>query len=526
MKNKDRYSLQDRIFGFNAGIWLRSNWKALCFLLVLVVLAYGNSLGNEFVSDDRTALANQAFDRLGYITSYPLTALRNSLYYTVFHVFGKIPAYFRLINMFFHLGNVFFIFLIVYLLSGARPAFFAAAILAVHPIEVESVSWISGGCHCQYAFFLLSAFLMYLFSIRNRVLLGASIFLFLLALLTACKAAVFPFILALFLFLFLDIKKKWKQLAPFFLIDVAGSVVYLAQLGSRLAILKTAFYSSRMFLNPLIQIPVAVSSYLELIFWPTSLTLYHSEMSFTVGQYFLKLFIFLLFLGAMGYFYKRNRRAFFWLSFFIIGILPVLLPVAIFCIVAERYVYFSSIGIFVVAALGFDRLCQAKKFNKAAWTLFFLVITALLFRTVYRNVDWRNEDNLWLAAAKTSPSCSQNHNNLGDYYMRHGKIREAVAEFKTAILLKPGYADAYHNLGGAYLEWGKVEKAVESYKKALFFNPQLWQSYQGLGAVYFEQGDCLLAEENFLKAIRLQPNNPELRVDLDIIRNRKNRLPC
>lgn len=516
VKNKVIALLQDRIFTFNAGIWLKSNWKALCFLFILVVLTYSNSLGNEFVSDDRTVLTNQSFDHLGSILSNPLTALRNLLYYFIIHVFGKAPVYLRLLNIFFHLGNVFFIFLILYLLAGARPAFFAAAILAVHPIEVESVAWISGGCHCQYTFFLLSAFLMYLFSIRNKVLLGASIFLFLLALLTACKAAVFPFILALFLFLFLDIKKTWKQLIPFFLIDVAGSVVYLAQLGSRMAILKTA-YSSQEFFNPLIQVPVSVFSYLELIFWPAGLTLYHSEMSFTMGQYFLKLFIFLLFLGVMGYFYKRNRHVFFWLSFFIIGLLPVLLPFAIFWIVAERYVYFSSIGIFVVVALGFDRLCRAKKFNKAAWTLFFLVITALLFRTVYRNVDWRSEDNLWLAAAKTSPSSSQNHNNLGDYYMRHGKIREAVAEFKVAILLKPGYADAYHNLGDAYLESGKVEEAVESYKKALFFNPQLWQSHQRLGAVYFNQGDYALAEENFLEAILLQPDNADLHAALRVV---------
>ncbi len=72
-----------------------------------------------------------------------------------------------------------------------------------------------------------------------------------------------------------------------------------------------------------------------------------------------------------------------------------------------------------------------------------------------RNFDWKNQDTLWLATAKTSPSSHQNHNNLGDLYARRGEYEKAVEEFKKAIELKPDYGDAYHNLANVYHQIGK-----------------------------------------------------------------------
>ena len=127
-----------------------------------------------------------------------------------------------------------------------------------------------------------------------------------------------------------------------------------------------------------------------------------------------------------------------------------------------------------------------------------------------RNIDWKDEDHLWLAAAKASPSSPQNHNNLGDYYARHGDLEKAAEEFKKAIELKPNYGDAYHNLANTYQKMGKIAEAIENYQKALSFNPRLWQSYQNLAALYFEQQDFESARENLEKAIGLNSQEANL----------------
>ena len=74
------------------------------------------------------------------------------------------------------------------------------------------------------------------------------------------------------------------------------------------------------------------------------------------------------------------------------------------------------------------------------------IVVSLSIRTIVRNVDWKNEDNLWVATGKVAPSGAPIHNNLGDVYARHNDYPKAIEEFTRATQINPGYADAYHNL--------------------------------------------------------------------------------
>jgi len=224
-----------------------------------------------------------------------------------------------------------------------------------------------------------------------------------------------------------------------------------------------------------------------------------------------------LFLAAIVYFFKKERRIFFWLSFFLIALSPTLTPLRISWWVAERYAYLAVLGIFVIA--GFAILKIGQKFNnqELSWIIFALIILALSGRTIIRNMDWKNQDTLWLATAKTSPRSPKNHNNLGDYYFRHGEYQKAIEEFKTAIELMPNYGDAYHNLANVYRQIGDSEEAIANYQKALSLNPNLWQSHQNLAARYFESGEFELALQELEAAIKINPQNPALFINLGIL---------
>lgn len=508
-------------YPFDLKKWFIKNRLALIALVLLVFIAYANSINNVFVSDDIDGiLKNPHLDEAKYIFANPFSFFYTLIHYLINKGFGRTPAFYRIANIFSHLGTTLTLYLLLRLSNlNNKIAIFAASIFAVHPILTESVTWISGGYYSYSALLVLLSFSIYIFSSGNKkskyYLL--SIFLYFLALSTSEKVIAFPIILFFYEFSLGKTKINWKKIIPFVILSGIWTLYLLGGFSTRVASLKTEFYQKPQITNPLIQIPIAITSYLELIFWPKALTLYHSEMTFSQTEYFLKLGMFILFLGLIAYFFKKNRQILFWLSFFIIALLPTLTPFGVSWIVAERYIYLGAIGIFVVIASFFDKLTQIKKLKPWPIAIFALIIIALSARTIVRNFDWKNQDTLWLATAKTSPSSPQNHNNLGDYYARHGNYEKAIEEFKIAIELQPNYGDAFHNLANVYHQINKDNLAIENYQKALSFNTNLWQSHQNLAAIYFEHQDYQSTEQHLLKAVEISPDNPILYLNLGVV---------
>jgi len=502
--------------------FLSKNRLTLAFLALLVFAAYANSFNNGFVSDDIAGFAkNPNLGKFSSIFSGPVHfSLPNLFQFIAYHIGGLHPFTFRIINILSHLGCVFVIYILLYLSMSERIAVIVASLFAVHPILTESVSWISGGLYSMYAFFFLLSFLFYLFSESNRKYLYYSLIFFILSIFSSEKALALFLVFALYELSFGSLKYNWKKVLPYFSISLFLLILYVTKIGYRVSAVEAQTYqtSGGGFYNPLVQIPVAIGTYLKLIFWPAKLTLYQTEMTFSQGQYILLLLTTLTFLGIIIWGYFKNKNIFFWLVFFIITLLPTLTPFKISWIVAERYVYLGTLGILICFAILFDRFIKLNENSKmVGYFLLMVIIASLSLRTIFRNRDWKNEDTLWLATAKIAPSGQQIHNNLGDVYARQGNLPKAVEEFKKAIEINPNYADAYHNLANTYQQMGQLDAAVENYQKALNINPQLWQSYQNLGAIYFNQGQYDLALENIKKALEINPNDENLQNSLKVI---------
>jgi len=515
---------------FNLKQWLIRNSFALGGLTILVLIAYFNSLSNEFVSDDISGiLKNPNLDHVKYVLNNPFSFFHAILPYLVNKLFGKVPTPYRLVNIFSHLGatlTLYFLLSLLYLKK--KTAFFAASIFAVHPILTESITWISGGYYSLSTFLILFSFSTYVLSTNSKKSKSyvLSIIFYFLALATSEKVIAFPFVLFLYEAFFASLKKRWKKLIPFFVLSAIWGLYLLRAFGIRTVALEESFYQkqpasslnvSQKIVNFVRLLSVAITSYLGLIFWPDKLTLYHSEMTFSQAEYLAKFFILLATIVAAIWFYKKDQRIFFWLSFFFIALSPTLTPFGVSWIVAERYVYLASIGIFVVTAIGVEKLSKTFKNKNLPWLILAFILPALTIRTIIRNNDWKDQDHLWIAAAKTSPSSPQNHNNLGDMYGRHGNLDKAVEEFKKAIALNPKYADAYHNLANIYIGKKDIDKAIKNYQLAIKFNPRLWQSYQSLAIIYFQKQDAVLAETYLKKAIAINPQNSNLYTNLSIM---------
>ena len=492
--------------------FLKKYWYIFIFLAILIFACYFNSLNNEFVSDDIDGiLKNPNIGNFQTVISSPINTIRPLFYFIIYKIGGLNPIYYRLLNIFLHIGVVSIVFVLLYYMQGLVVAFFASSLVAVHPILIESVGWISGGPYVQSSFFILLSFFFYLYSRNKKKWFWYifSFFFFILALNSMNKTVVFPFILILSEISQSTLKKNWKRILPFFVILVVGGIYLISMVGERISFLSAANYRDVGRDNPFVQVPISITSYLELMFWPDKLTLYHSELNFTPMQYYIRLFFFLAFIGIIVFTWFKQRKISFWLLFFLISLLPVLTPLRIAWVCAERYVYLGAIGIFVAVAIVLEKISKIKKIRPFVFILFSIIIVILMVRTIYRNIDWKNQDSLWIATSETSPSDPKTHNNLGDVYGRHGDLKRAAEEFKKAVELNPRYAEAHHNLANIYARMGKYEQAIETYNIALKYNPDLWQSYQTMGIVYFNMDDLENAESNLKKSIEMNPENAE-----------------
>jgi tetratricopeptide (TPR) repeat protein len=496
-----------------------TNKISIFILLTLVTFSYAFFINNDFLSDDIPEIVNNPnIGSFSNIASNPAGFIRLVLYFLAFHIGGLNEFLFRGINILFHMGNSILIYYIVKRKLSIKYSLISASIFAVHPAIAEGVIWISGGMYAQYAFFFLLSFLFYILSTKKNFFYILSSIFYLLSLMSHPQAplalcALFP----VWEISFGNLRMNWKKTIPFFLIAIAYTFISLTSLPERVSVLKTTHSQEGGIDNIFVTLPIAISSYFELIFFPKNLTLYHSELNFErLNQVFRTVFTFLLLSGLVICF-KKNKFVFFFGSLFILGLAPTLLPLRLNSIVAERYLYLPIIGIIVLFAFLAEKLFRKIRIKNLDVFVFGIIIFILLTRTIIRNNDWKNQDSLWIAASKTSPSSPNNHNNLGDMYGRWGDKQKAIEHFKKAIALKPNYADAYHNLGNAYRDTGDAENALKSYSKALEINPTLWQSHQNIAYLFFAQKQYGKAIEHVQKAILINPQNLNLINNLGII---------
>ncbi len=386
---------------------------------------------------------------------------------------------------------------------------------------VESVTWISGGIYSQAAFFAVLSLYLYLrgsHQKKSRFYIYSAIVAF-IAMTSSEKTIIFPFIILLYEFSFGNLKSAWRRITAFFGISLVWGIVLLGQVNSRLSYLQVTNGSASKFQfnNPFIQVPVALSKYLELFTWPDKLTLYQSEYAMGPLQFGIRATVTILFFVIIAISYKKNRPLFFWLSFFFITLLTTLNPFGLSWIVAERYSYLGSIGLYFGFATFFCWIIERTNLKILGYSILVIIILALSARTFVRNLEWHNEDTLWVSTARVSQADPKTHNNLGDVYARKGDLANAAKSFEKALALNPNYPDATHNLANIYRMQGKVDESINLYKRALELNPAIWQSHLNLAAIYFDRKEYALAKEHAIAADKIHPNNPQILGNLGLI---------
>ncbi len=485
----------------------------LSFLLFVfvIIIGYGNVLNAPFIIDDKAGIVDsQEIGKFSDLVSRPVLIFAKLPFFIAYNIGGLSPIVFRLFNLAFYTGSVLCLFLIVRRLFNFRQAFFTSLLFAVHPIFIESVTWISAVSYPQYSFFILLTILSYLYGQKSKKWYLASVIFALLSILSSEKAVSLPPILVLLEWVFFSLKKNWKRLIPHVIIVVAIACIYLLNVGGRIQAFQKDYYIAKQYYNPVEHVPYAVTYYAQLLFFPKDLTIYHSELSITIVEFMLRWLFFIIFIVSIVAAYKKSKAYFFWSLFYLIGLAPTLIPLNIVWVVAERYAYFGSIGVMALMGYGITKLSEVKKLQTVFIALTTVVVVALVGRTIIRNADWLSPEALWTSTIQVSPSSSNAHNNMGDVYARRNDYVNAAKEFQIATELQPGDADPRHNLGIALTILKKYPEAIDAYLSALQISPTLYKTHQNLGVVYYTMKKYPEAVDHLSKALQYGPPNPAI----------------
>ena len=109
------------------------------------------------------------------------------------------------------------------------------------------------------------------------------------------------------------------------------------------------------------------------------------------------------------------------------------------------------------------------------------------------------------------------HARLGEQYYDLGRYKEAIAEYKKALKLRPKFADIITRLGVAYRDSGELETAIDAFAKALTINPKHLPAHIHLGITYYMKGFVDMAIREWKNTLAIDQENRDARVYLSLV---------
>ncbi len=488
---------------------LSGKTSALVFLLLSVtVLTFSNTFGNGFVWDDNDIIVHNEINRdpsnigslfrcadsttTGNQTTYyrPLNRLTYVLDY---QLFGLNPIGYHVENLLLHLAGVLLLFLLARKLFGKEiPAFLAALLFAVHPVNSEAVNFLSARNTLLSTLLILASFMIYLGDEDRRKNLPRyflSGLLYFLALLSKETALMFvPFLLAYEIRTFRDLREgiRWRMLSlsPFILF----TIFYLLLRAYALPNVVEADLEITGLVHRLQKNFYILPKYLSVIFLPLKLNAYYSVPGNFLSGWIGQLLSWAVLSAALYFLIKGRtpviRTGLLWFAVNFIPIANIVpLPSAA---MAERYLYLPAIGLWVVSAdLSWRWYSNGKNtIRHATIAVGVIVALALAGVTHQRNRVWHDNVSFFSAMADANPDSKLAHYGLGlAYYTEHVDIPKARSEWEKTERIDPYYFNVLGLLGESYLRSNALDKAEYYYARAVEANPKNMEAIYNLAVI-------------------------------------------
>jgi len=503
---------------------------AIAIVIVIVFSVYARSIGFDFLAtwdDDVYITQNDAIKGFSipnlkaafssfHVGIYaPLQIISYMFDYTLW---GLNPAGFHLSNILLHsLNGIMLFFLLTRLNTSILSATLASILFLVHPVQVETVAWVTERKNILALFFMLLSLHAWIFwrleagkADKKRYYLCA-LTLFLLALLSKAPLAfIFPLLLAAYTYSYDNSFKTGKlftALAPFATLSVIFSVIALyaqsAEFSGGRIEQQKGFW--------LFTMPPVFAKYIGHLVWPHTLLpsylpVYRQSADLTA---ILSIVLLLLLSGAVIVLARKERRLVFWVSCILVPMLPVSQIIPFVTLMNDRYLYIPLTGVAGVAAFYGDRiflLAHGLKKNIAAGAIIgILVILGLL--SIRQTGIWKNDVVLWSYLIENSAPNALFHWRLGEARRLSGNPAAAMADYDRALKINPDYLRAHRGAAESLLQLGKPELAIPHSLFIVRKLPQFHLGFTLLGEAYLKLGELDKAESALSRASQLSPND-------------------
>ena len=377
-----------------------------------------------------------------------------------------------------------------------------ALIFLLHPVNVESVAWVSSRKYNLLALFSFLSFWSYLRS--AHVLCGITLFL---ALLSSPFGVTIPAIILLFELS----RRQWKRLIPVGLASiVAMPLIALGLFGGKAEVVQ---YHTKAVWSLWTMLRVFADYAINLV-CPLFLNNKYPNILLTSPAN-PRVLLGLALLAASIWFVWREWRAGrcaapFCIGWFLIGLAPVSNLIPISTTMADRYLYLPAVGLFLGLALLLDRLDTGK-----LRIVLGVLLLALLIGSVTRVRVWRDSRSLWtdsLAKNANNPIAS---NCLGMALETAGDAEAAGPHFKRAAD-DANYANAQLNYGIWLLKRKQLDACIGPLRQAVDVAPHLAIAWQNIGVYHSQRGELQESLEALQQAVQIDPEVGEAQKNLGL----------
>jgi protein O-mannosyl-transferase len=447
---------------------------------------------------------------------HPLTWLSLMLDY---QLFGLNAGGYHMNNLILHILSTLLLFWLFNRMTKAVwKSAFIAALFALHPMHVESVTWISERKDVLSAFFWMLTLCLYVYYTEKPLIRRyiPVLFSFACALMSKSIVVTLPMIMILLDYwplsrcrIGIDSKKNnliiWqlKEKMPFFILSAVFSVITLFAQPS----VKNIPLSYR-----LANAPVAFMTYLEKTFWPHDLAIFYPfSAQIPAWQVIGTSLLIIAITFVVIVMVKRLPYLFVGWMWYAIIILPVIGIIQIGNhSMADRYHYIPSVGIAVMLAWGIPSLIKSTEARKKLlFPAGIIFLTIMAFLTWHQCGYWENNIKLFSHALQVTKDNYLAHYSFGIALVYAGKNEEALEHCNKAIRIKPDYANAYIGRGFVSYNTGQYEQALEDLNVAIRLQPNNANTYLNKGITYNKLRQFHMAIESYNKAIQIQPGRAD-----------------
>ncbi len=475
--------------------------KYFMIFVLIGFLVFGNVLFNQFVWDDQyqpignsSLSISQNLHNIFFSNKtqdFHYRPLFFSYLYLLNVIFGPNPLIFHFLQLIFHFLNVFFIFLLFSLFFRRQIAFLLSLIFLVHPINIEAVSYISSTADTLFFLLGIIGLRISLADHLTRAKLITITVLLFFSLLFKENGIFFVITIPLLRLLFKPTELK-KLL-------ISATVPLGSYLILRLEIVHT-FITKSVF-SPIMQLslPVRILSIPKIILYYFTTAVYPSRLAISqkwtvlavnVQNFYVPLFLdclvfFLIFVLGFVLYQKSKDAAIIFTFFFIwflIGLGAHLQFIPLDMTVADRWFYFSLVGLLGMLGAAIS-IIKSASLLRIIYIMAIGILIIFSLRTFVRNQNWKNNASLFSHDIKYVTDSYDIESNYGVVLMTSQRNDEAEIHFKKAIALEPKSSASWYDLGIIYLKKNDIQNAKASFYKSIEYDPTRFEAYEYLATL-------------------------------------------